>query len=120
MTKYKAFFGDGEKTFAFPTRDLIEELERKTSIGIGGLFERFRVSTYSLADILEILRIGLIGGGTSPADASQLVAVYGVGRPLTEVFAIADGVISALFFGTGEAADDTAEIAQGEIRQVAA
>lgn len=115
MTRYKAFFGDGEKTFAFPTRELIEELERKTSLGIGGLYERFRTSTYSLADILEILRIGLIGGGTSPAEASQLVTVYGVGRPLTEVFMIADGVISTLFFGT----DDATEMAENENAQVA-
>lgn len=42
MIEHRAFFGDGEKTFAFPTRDLIEELQRKTGQPIGAIFRRFR------------------------------------------------------------------------------
>ncbi|SFH23250.1 gene transfer agent family protein [Ensifer sp. OV372] len=113
MIQHTAFFGDGEKTFAFPTRELIEELERKTGHAIGALFRRFRTSDYSFMDVLQVLRLGLIGGGTPPREADQLVALYGIGRPLAESFAVADGVITALFFGT--------EVeAQGEIGQAAA
>ena len=99
MIQHTAFFGDGEKLFAFPTRELIEELERKTGVGIGGLFRRFRASDYSLSDVLQVLRLGLVGGGAAPAEAEQLISVYGLGRPLTEVFTVADGIITALFFG---------------------
>jgi hypothetical protein len=108
MTEHCAFFGDGEKLFAFPTRELIEELERKTGHGIGALFRRFRASEYSFSDIVHVLRLGLIGGGTVPAEADQLVAIYAIGRPMAETFAIADGVIVALFFGSdeGEAIND--------------
>ena len=108
MIEHRAFFGDGEKTFAFPTRDLIQELERKTSHGVGALFRRFRTTDYALSDVFEVLRLGLIGGGMSPVEADKLVNVYGVGRPLGEVFAVADGVITALFFGT-EAINDALE-----------
>ncbi|RFB95341.1 hypothetical protein B5K11_10430 [Rhizobium leguminosarum bv. trifolii] len=100
MIQHTAFFGDGEKVFAFPTRDLIEELERKTGHGVGALFRRFRASDYSLSDVLQVIRLGLVGGGNSPAEADQLVSIYGVGRPLAEIFAVADGVITALFFGS--------------------
>lgn len=113
MIQHTAFFGDGEKLFAFPTRELIEELERKTGHGIGALFRRFRTNDYAFSEIIQVLRLGLIGGGTVPPEADQLVAIYGVGRPLAETFAVADGVITALFFGNEDEA-------QGKIRQAAA
>lgn len=112
MSEHRAFFGDGEKAFAFPTRDLIMELETKTGHGIGALFRRFRDTNYSFTDVSEILRLGLIGGGTAPQEADRLVSVYAVGRPLAEVFGVADGVITTLFFGKDEEPHD-------EIRQAA-
>lgn len=118
MIQHKAFFGDGDKTFAFPTRELIEELEMKTGHGIGALFRRFRTQDFSLSDVFEVIRLGLIGGGTTPAEAARLVSVYGVGRPMAESFAVADGTITALFFGADE--DDTASIPQDGLRQAAA
>ncbi|MBD9555675.1 gene transfer agent family protein [Ensifer adhaerens] len=112
MIEHSAFFGDGEKAFAFPTHELIEELERKTGHGVGALFRRFRASDYSLSDVLQVVRLGLIGGGSTPAEADQLVSVYGVGRPLAEVFAIADGVITALFFGVEAVNDALQQVAE--------
>lgn len=106
MIEHRAFFGDGEKAFAFPSRDLIEELERKTGHGIGALFRRFRQSDYSFSDVTEVIRLGLIGGGTTPVEAEKLVSVYAIGRPITEVFTVADGVIAALFFGSDDSQDD--------------
>lgn len=112
MIEHRAFYGDGEKTFAFPTRELIEELEAKTGHGVGALFRRFRTSDYSFMDVLQVLRLGLIGGGTPPREADRLVAVYGVARPLTESFEVADGVIAALFFGNeNDSQDETRQAA---------
>lgn len=108
MSEHRAFFGDGEYVFAFNRRELIIELEAKTGHGIGALFRRFRQSDYAFSDVTEILRLGLIGGGTSPKDADRLITVYAIDRPLSEVFEVADGVISALFFGA-EAINDGLE-----------
>lgn len=113
MIEHRAFFGDGEKLFAFPTRELIEELERKTGHGVGALFRRFKSQDFAFMDVLQVLRLGLIGGGTTPREADMLVALYGIGRPLAESFAVADAVITALFFGNEEEA-------QGETGQAAA
>ncbi|MBX5023058.1 gene transfer agent family protein [Rhizobium lentis] len=106
MTEHRAFFGDSEKIFAFPTRELIEELEQKTGQPIGGLFRRFQNHDFSFSDLTEIIRLGLIGGGTSPADADRLVKVYSIGRPLTESFLVALGIITALFLGVEDDPDD--------------
>lgn len=121
MIAHRAFFGDGEKLFAFPTHELIEELERKTGHGVGALFRRFKSQDFAFSDIVHVLRLGLIGGGTAPRDADFLVALYGIGRPLAESFAVADGVISALFFGNAEPEpDDEFGLPQDEIGQAAA
>lgn len=102
MIEHKAFFGDGEYTFAFPTRELIEELERQTGKPVGALFWRLRNHDFAFTDILQVIRLGLIGGGTTPTDADQLVSVYGNGRPLVESFTVALGIMTALFFGSDE------------------
>jgi len=111
MSEHRAFFGDGEKLFAFNTRPIITELEAKTGHGIGALFRRFRQSEYAFNEVIEILRLGLIGGGMDPQEADRHVSTYAIGRPVSELFAVADGVITALFFGneaTNDALDQVA------------
>lgn len=116
MTSHTAFFGDGSKTFAFPNLDLIRELEAKTGHGLGALYNRFQFGHFSLSDIEQVIRLGLIGGGTAPAEAARLVATYLVGRPWRENMDLASDVISALFFGNAPTAGDS----QDETRQAAA
>ena len=111
MISHTAFFGDGEYTFAFPSRDLIEELERQTGKPVGALFWRLRNHDFAFADILQVIRLGLIGGGSTPANADQLVSVYVIGRPLAESFAVALGTMSALFFGAEDKGQDEPQAA---------
>jgi len=103
------------ETFAF-THELIQELERKTGHGIFALFTRIQTRQASLNDLLETIRLGLIGGGTTPADAAALVNTYAVARPLSESLAVAIGILSTLFFGPDE--DTSAD--QGDTQQVTA
>jgi hypothetical protein len=100
---HTAFFGDGEKTFAL-TPTLIRELERTTGHGIGALFTRISHRDYSFHDILETIRLGLIGGGTSPQEAANLVAVYST-NPLANTATIAISVLSVVMFGPEPTAD---------------
>lgn len=111
--QHTAFFGDGDQTFAF-TRELIHELERKTGHGVFALFTRIQTRQASMTDLLETIRLGLIGGGTTPADAAALVNTYAVARPLSESLAVAIGILSTLFFGP----DEEASAGQGETPQV--
>jgi len=66
--KHSTFFGDGTYTFAL-TDDMITELERKTEIGIGALYMRAANSQFALDDLIQTIRLGLIGGGTPPEQA---------------------------------------------------
>ncbi|CAD7026593.1 gene transfer agent family protein [Pseudorhizobium endolithicum] len=115
MITHTAFFGDGEKTFAF-THELLLELERKTGHGIFALFTRVQTRQASFADMAETIRIGLIGGGATPAEAAALINTYAVARPLGESLAVALGILSTLFFGPDEPEADP----QSDLRQAAA
>ncbi|MFK4256461.1 gene transfer agent family protein [Agrobacterium tumefaciens] len=114
MIEYRTFFGDGEKVFAFPTPELIKELEEKTGHGVGALLSRLQDERFAFMDLLQIIRLGLIGGGTTPREADRLVSIYGVGRPWRESYFIALGIMNAVFYGNTE--DNT----QGDIGQTAA
>ncbi len=92
------FFGDRERSFTLPT-DLIIELERKTGAGIGMLCKRVFAGQFTLGYLFETIRLGLIGGGTTPADAAALVNTYAMGRPLAEIFPLAVAILERAYFG---------------------
>jgi hypothetical protein len=55
-----------------------------------------------LHEVREVMRLGLIGGGTSPEDARDLVQRYVEERPLAESSVHAALVLGAALFGTPE------------------
>lgn len=95
---HTAFFGDGEHTFAL-TDDMIAELERVTGIGIGALYLRAANMQFMLADLVEVIRLGLVGGGTTPERAAQLVDTYGRNQPIDDLFPLAMDILDARWGG---------------------
>ncbi len=55
-----------------------------------------------VADIREIIRIALVGGGITPTEALRLVRRYVEERPLTESMPVALSAIEAFLFGPDE------------------
>lgn len=110
--KLTAFFGDGEKTFALPSEQILE-LERRTGAGIGSLCLRVPEGHFRLFEIVEIIRLALIGGGTSPKEAQELAEAYAAKRPLSETFPIATAILRLVWIGEAAApapdAQDDAE-----------
>lgn len=119
--KHTAFFGDGEKTFALPS-DQILELERKTDTAIGAIYTRVMTGHFRFADIMEVIRLGLIGGGTSPKEAQALVDAYARPTPVIDAFELAADILEARWSGKVESAtvSDLASDAQDHLRQAAA
>lgn len=115
MISHTAYFGDSVKTFTL-TDSVITELQHKTDLGIGALFLRITASQFRVADIVEIIRLGLIGGGTSPTDAQRLVDAYAKDRPFDETFPLALDILDARWSGKQEAS----AIPQDDLRQAAA
>lgn len=113
-TTYKAFFGDREREFRI-TPKLIPELERLTGAGVGALCKRLFAGDFSHTDMIETIRLGLIGAGAEPQEAANLVKIYAEGEPLNQVYPLAVDILTALWFGVetkaqlGEAKDTNDE-----------
>ena len=99
---HKAFFGDREYDFLL-TPAMIVELERVTGTGIGALCARLLARDFRHGDLIEVIRLALIGGGTSPKDADALVSAYAINRPLAEVFPLSVAILNRLWFGEKQA-----------------
>jgi len=95
---HRAFFGDAEREFQL-TPELITELERKTGAGIGGLCKRLFANDFHYGEVLEVIRLALIGGGEKPETAAALVSAYGAHRPLIETYPLALSILETLWFG---------------------
>lgn len=92
--RHDAFFGDGEHTFAL-TDDMITELERLTQVGIGALYRRVISLEFNLADLVEIIRLALIGGGANPETAMNLTDAYARNRPMDEILPLVLDILDA-------------------------
>ena len=110
---HRAFFGDGEKTFALPP-DQIQELQRKIGAGIGVIYTRVMSGQFEFADLMETIRLGLVGGGTSPKDAQALVDAYARPTPIIESFQLAADILEVAWSGKVEA---PAPDSQDDLRQ---
>lgn len=98
---HTAFFGDREYTFTL-TDDMITELERIADLGIGALYLRAVNMQFKLADLVEVIRLGLIGGGVSPEKAARLTDTYGRNRPIDELYPLALDILDARWGGAEE------------------
>ncbi len=99
-----AFFGDTERQFDL-TPAMIRELEAKCG-GIGSIAHRVFNRTYSQADLTETIRCALIGAGTAPKRATELIAAYGEGRPLIETYELAARILERVLFGNPHGANN--------------
>jgi len=89
-------WGDGEHLFKLTVAGLLE-LEDKTKSPFAVVFSRVAAGGYSVPDISETIRLGLIGGGKSPIEAKTLVDRYLL--PLSESAPVARLVLMGVMFG---------------------
>lgn len=97
-TTHVAFLGDRERTFTL-TPLMIAELERVTGAGIGAIFKRLCANSFAHAEVVETIRLALIGGGETPENAAAIVRVYVEPAPLADSYGLALDVLSKLYFG---------------------
>ncbi|PVA06119.1 gene transfer agent family protein [Thalassorhabdomicrobium marinisediminis] len=105
---HTGFFGDTEHTFAL-TDAMILELERLAGVGIGALYNRAISMQFSNADIVQTIRLGLIGGGMVPEQAKTLTDTYAVDRPMAETFPLALDILDARWSGNPTLEPETKE-----------
>jgi len=97
MADLTTFFGDGEHTFKL-TPELIRELETKCG-PVGALSNRVFSRNFAQADLSETIRLALIGGGTAPKRAHEMIVAYVDGWPLAESYELAAKILERALFG---------------------
>lgn len=105
-TTHRAFFGDAERNFCL-TPEMITELEKSTGIGIGAISRRLIERDFTHREMIEVIRLAMVGGGEHPQRAAELVAAYARPRPIEESHLLAIEIMNAAWFGVpSEKKDD--------------
>jgi hypothetical protein len=99
--EHRAFFGEGMFAFALTT-PMVIELEQNTNTPIGVLCDRVFKRQFAHNDLLEVIRLALIGAGMEPKRAAALVATYVADRPFTETHPLARDILLARYLGNPE------------------
>lgn len=105
LITYRGFFGDGERAFTL-TDPMLTELERIAGLGAGAIYAQLVNLAYSADLLREIIRLGLIGGGTAPIEAKRLCDTYAANHPITETFPLAFEIMEARWNGIAPDAPD--------------
>lgn len=100
-------WADGDYSFRLGL-DQIEELEAKRDLSIFEIARRLSPERRAarLADISQVIRVGLIGGGTKPVEALALVRRHVDERPLDESRDLAYAIVLAGMARVHPAAED--------------
>lgn len=98
---HTAFLGDGQKAFRL-TAPMVLELERQLGAGVGAIFRRLIANEFHHRDLTETVRLALIGGGTDPEEAAELVKVYLSEAPLARTLPLVVDIMNHLYFGPAE------------------
>lgn len=103
VTYVELDWADGRYKFQLRGAE-IEELERITDTGFGALYHRVLSGAWRHADIVQTVRLGLIGGGMAPLEAMRLVEFY-ASSPFAEgedsPVNVAKAILNAVMLGVG-------------------
>lgn len=106
------FVGDGKYDLCLKIEQLIL-LQEKTGVGPYVLQQRLMMAEWYVADIIETLRLALIGGGMAPREAYNLVTTYCVEGELAKYSILAYNAIYAALHGAPEE-DEEVELPEGD------
>lgn len=114
MRGFTMLWGDGEYTFRLRIKE-IKELQMTTGRGLGETCRDIISGWPDYVGVYELVRLGLIGGGTPAVRAKQLADMYVDDVPLAtpgdpaSPMATAQAIVNDLWFGPQALADLFAE-----------
>lgn len=101
-------FADADYLFRLPLKR-IAELEEKCGAPVGAIWKRVCLTgDYHAVDLIETVRLGLIGGGLDPQEARKLIERYCDTWPLSEWHVHAIAILGACVEGYEMAGTDPA------------
>ncbi|MBZ9999641.1 MULTISPECIES: gene transfer agent family protein [unclassified Mesorhizobium] len=101
LTYVDEFFGDAIHRFDVHSGgfQFLQELGEKLNEGPMVTFRKLYAGAWEVDTIRHVLRLGLVGGGTSPAEANKLMTRYFERSPLGEHAALALSIMAAAIVG---------------------
>ena len=113
VSRIETPFADKKYAFEMKWERIVEWEETFNKSMFGTFNEMVERRTGRASEVREIIRLGLIGGGTKPTEALRLVGRYVENRPLSESVPVALEIVEAALFGAPESEPDesTAEAA---------
>lgn len=97
----KVSFEWADNTYDFCLRaGELRDLQEKVDAGPAFVLDRLREGTWLVDDVVETIRLGLIGGGMTPESARRVVNRYVVNRPLLENVGVASTILMASLVGS--------------------
>lgn len=106
--KIELDWADDTYTFRLAWGQLIE-LQEKCDAGPFVVLNRLSTGQWRMADVSEVIRLGLIGGGLEPKQALQLVRDYVESRPPLENVMMARGILGIAIQGVPDEKPGEAE-----------
>lgn len=91
-------WADGEHPFRLKLGQIVE-LQEKCDAGPHMIYMRVENGMWRVNDLRETIRLGLIGGGMKPDQATKLVRTYVDERPLLESRETALAILGAALVG---------------------
>ena len=91
----------GEHSFLLNI-DHLKALQQKCDAGPGFILGRLQTGSWHVEDVLETIRLGLIGGGMGTAAARELVDRAVIGEPLAKFVITATLVLASAIVGADE------------------
>lgn len=101
------YWAGRERTFRLSLGEIMDLEEALSKQAIGVTFQKLASGQFSVMDVHETVRIGLIGGGESVIEAKRLMGSHFEGQPLTESAGIALDILIGVM--TGVEQSDNAE-----------
>lgn len=92
----------------------IGELERACGAGIAEILIRFAMARFTIGDVRETIRYGLIGGGMARGEADALIAHVIDESPLQTHVGIAEELVRASVYGVESAREPEPGNSEGE------
>jgi hypothetical protein len=107
----RLIWAGGEHDFALRIEQL-RALQTRCDAGPGFILNRLASGQWRIDDPIEVIRLGLMGGGIERKEADRLVKLHVEEKPLTASVILAYGILSASL--NGEPDDAAGEPLAGE------
>ncbi len=107
MKPIKLKWSQGEHEFALNLSEL-RALEDAVDAGFCAIHQRFEYAVWSTNDVIETLRLALIGGGMEAAEAMKIVQRAVTEQPILEPATVAQKVMRVCMTGSLTLPDDEA------------